>query len=1214
MGAAEVPQGTRRPGGWGRGARAVVAAVMLLPVAAGIASAQQAISTGTITGIVQDEQGLPIPGAVVEVTNLQTQERRSTVSNASGNFNVAALVIGRYKVSVTLAGFGTVERVDIPLQSNEIYNTGTVTMKAGITETVTVTADPIGVQTTTAVRTSVLDTSTIDSLVSRGRDPVRLLNSLPGVDPQLGGAAGAGLITGGTIGTNLPTMQGTAGFASYVAIDGVGSADGDTGFNNGITSMDAIQEIRVVMNSYTAEFGRNTGPQINVVTKSGGQRYSGSLSTYIRHEALNSNTLANERLGLPKPIARYYTGVGTLGGPVALPGAGKLKRTFFFYAREMWNTKQAATPNTKQMPTAAERSGDFSQTVQTNGTPFFIRDPLRSGACSATAGGPGCFPGNVIPADRIDPLGRSFLNIFPIPNFSDISVSNRQYNFADTDVPKVYRTLDQVTFDHNFTDNDRISVKYRHWRPNRESTTNTFGINSNWNHFRSQYAQKEDAVTANYTRTITGQLVSETSFGYRNTPEVAPVDTMPEPISKLQRGPNGLGALGSLYQTPTLNQLDLYPQLTFTGVPGMAPNVAWDARFPIDAIDLRWSLQNNLTWTAGRHLVKGGIYYEFNVNSEGFSATCFSGCLDFTSNNTTAAQNPFNTNHPYANALLGYYTTYAESNTRPFRGGQQWNLEWFVQDSWKVRSNLTLELGMRFASGTPWHLREDGWEGYNPPPGQRAAGWLADAYAAARNPLLYVPACAPPATTCAATARLAKNPLTGVILPNSVALIGQLVPNSGDFYNGLILDNDPRSENGTFQPNPGLRAQPRLGFSWDPTGRRQTAIRGGYGITEQLFDASGNFAGTFPSSVPVRLQPTLYYGSLSDLASVPAVFSPSPVTGWTYTGGRTRMTHNFSIEVQQNIGFNTVVSAAYVANRQRGLVTTRDQNLVPEGARFDPKNADPTSATGASLPDAFLRPIPQFTTVTERTREGVTDYDSMQVTANHRLSGGVAFGTAYTLSKTKSLPGALTVFLDPYERLYGYDATDRRHIFSYQGSWHLPNGSALWNSAVGRALLDGWQLAGVGFWRSGTPTTATYTTTDAGGTDTMGGGDPVRISMVAGCDPSLSRGERSEERWFDTSCFIRTPVGSYGDSPVNNIRQPGNYNLDLSMSKTFALGRGQRLMFRADAYNALKVNTRTVNSAATFDPQGRQINSDFGRLALPTDEARQIELSLKYSF
>ena len=128
------------------------------------------------------------------------------------------------------------------------------------------------------------------------------------------------------------------------------------------------------------------------------------------------------------------------------------------------------------------------------------------------------------------------------------------------------------------------------------------------------------------------------------------------------------------------------------------------------------------------------------------------------------------------------------------------------------------------------------------------------------------------------------------------------------------------------------------------------------------------------------------------------------------------------------------------------------------------------------------------------------------MTANHRLSGGLAFGTAYTLAKTMSMINALTVYLDPRERLYAYDDNDRRHILSFQGSWNLPNGSALWNSAVGRGLLDGWQLAGVGFWRSGTPSTVTYTTTDAGGTDTIGGGDPVRVSMVAGCDPILSRG------------------------------------------------------------------------------------------------------------
>ena len=868
------------------------------------------------------------------------------------------------------------------------------------------------------------------------------------------------------------------------------------------------------------------------------------------------------------------------------------------------------------MPTAAERNGDFSQTTQTNGTPFFIKDPLLPGACSATTGGPGCFANNVIPADRISSLGRAFLNIFPTPNFFDNSVSLRQYNFADTDIPDVYRSLDQVTLDHNFTDNDRVSVKYRHWRPNREATTGTFGINSNWNHFRSQYAQKEDAITVNYTKTLTSKLVSEISFGYRNTPEVAPVDSLPDPIAKLQREPNGFGALGSLYHTPTLNQLDLYPQLTFTGVPGMAPNVAWDARFPIDAIDLRWSLQNNMTWTAGRHLVKAGVYYEYNINSEGFSATCFSGCLDFTSTGTTAAQNPFNTNHPYANALLGYYTTYMESNTRPFRGGAQWNLEWFGQDSWKVHNNLTLELGVRFASGTPWHLLASGWKDYNPPPGERAAAYLAEAYNPSANPALYVPVCPAPATTCAATARLAKNPITGQVLPNSVALIGQLVPDSGDFYNGVIRDNDPRSNSGTFQDNPGIRAQPRLGFSWDPTGRQQTSIRGGYGITEQLFDASGSYAGTFPSMVPVRLQPTLFYGSLSDLASVPSVFSPSPVTGWTQTGGRTRMTHNFSIEVQQNVGFNTVVSAAYVANRQRGLLTTRDKNLVPEGARFDPKNVDPTSATRASLPDAFLRPIPQFTTVNERTREGLRQ---LRLAAGDRqpsperragVRHGVHAGEDHEHDQTRSPSTSIRASgcMPTTPAIAGTSSRSRDRGTCRRAARCGTARSAAPSSTAGSSPAS---ASGAAACRRRPPTRRPTPMA----ADTIGGGDPVRISLVDGCSPILSRGERSEERWFDTSCFFRTPVGSYGNSPLNNIRQPGNTNVDLSMSKTFPIGsHGHRLQFRADAYNAFRVTTRTVNVAAQYDPLGNQVNSDFGRLALPTDEARQIELSLKYSF
>jgi hypothetical protein len=237
------------------------------------------------------------------------------------------------------------------------------------------------------------------------------------------------------------------------------------------------------------------------------------------------------------------------------------------------------------------------------------------------------------------------------------------------------------------------------------------------------------------------------------------------------------------------------------------------------------------------------------------------------------------------------------------------------------------------------------------------------------------------------------------------------------------------------------------------------------------------------------------------------------------------------------------------------------------------------------------------------------------VTANRRMSSSIAGGLAYTLGKTKGMTGTLTSVLDPRTRNYGYitgNSGDRRHILSFNWSWNLPKGSRVLDTAVMRGALDGWQLAGVGFVRSGLPSLVTYTTTDAGGTDTMGGGDAVRVTMLSGCNPFLSGSERTETRYFNTSCFVRTPRGEWGtNQPV--VRQPGNKNLDLSLSKSFHMGT-KTLQVRADAYNALSVTTRTVTTAAQFDATGNQVNSDFGRLALPTDEARQVELSLKWIF
>ena len=414
-----------------------------------VADAVAQITVGTVTGVVRDDQKLALPGATIELLNEQTGDVRQTVSNESGVFVISAVPQGRHTLKVAFAGFKTVEQRGIQLRAGETFDAGTLILGLGqVTEMVSVTAETAVVQTASAERRSVLEAEQLDSLIARGRDPMALLNLLPGVTPTTGTSS-----LGGQIGAPTPVIAGQLGNASGMRVDGMVSSDPDTGFNNSPMSMDAIAEMVVVLNGLQAEFGRNTGPQLNIVSKSGTQQFHGTLAMYVRNEGLNANSFFNNRLGLPKQVARYQTGTGTLGGPV--PFGGLRQRLFFFYNREMWRTKepsgQGASSWTTTMPTPAERQGDFSQSLQPNGQLRIIRDPLT--------GQP--FQGNRIPADRISPTGQAILNLFKEPNFFDRSVSNGNFNYRAQSPSDQRKTLDHVKLDFNATNKDRLSLLVR---------------------------------------------------------------------------------------------------------------------------------------------------------------------------------------------------------------------------------------------------------------------------------------------------------------------------------------------------------------------------------------------------------------------------------------------------------------------------------------------------------------------------------------------------------------------------------------------------------------------------------------------------------------------------------------------------------------------------------------------------------------------------------
>ena len=316
----------------------------MLAVALGHATpapAQQ-LTTGTITGIVQDDQGLRMPGVTVEIKNEQTNDVRTTVSNEVGLFTMPALPLGQYSLKLVVEGFATVERLGIQLRSGEVYNAGTITLSVGaLTQTTTVYAESAVVQTANAEKNSILEARAIESLVARGRDPLNLLRTMPGVQADLNTAS-----LGATNGAAVPNIGGL--LRSTVMLDGMIANDADTNAHVSIINIDAIAEIKVVSSGMAAEYGRSGGAQISFTSKSGTRQFHGSAAFFKRHDDLNATPLINKNNNLPKPYYRYNTLTGTLGGPVYIPNllTGLRDKMFFFYhARGVGEPGTAGRPH-----------------------------------------------------------------------------------------------------------------------------------------------------------------------------------------------------------------------------------------------------------------------------------------------------------------------------------------------------------------------------------------------------------------------------------------------------------------------------------------------------------------------------------------------------------------------------------------------------------------------------------------------------------------------------------------------------------------------------------------------------------------------------------------------------------------------------------------------------------------------------------------------------
>ncbi|OLB61956.1 MAG: hypothetical protein AUI11_07450 [Acidobacteria bacterium 13_2_20CM_2_66_4] len=1091
--------------------RLLVLTLLALASSAAVLFAQSV--SGSVSGTVVDQTRQVLPGATVTLLNEQTGDSRAIQPSDVGAFVFPAVQPGVYTVRIELSGFSPFERKNTVVPANEQLSIGAVQLNVGnLSETVTLTAQGTIVQTASSDRSALITSNQLEMVADRGRDVVSLLRILPGVAYSTPTDA-----PGGNFGTTTPNINGNRATWNTMTVDGVvGNDMGSPQVFSSSINFDAIGEVQVELNNYRA---------------------AGA----------------------------------TIGGPVPIPKVSSSRdKLFFFYSFDGMKSLNPRPLQQVTVPTAAERAGDFSQSLDQNGRLIVIRDPLTAQP----------FAGNIVPSSRIDRNGQALLGLFPLPNALDPNVTKRAYNYNFQESLDVPKRQNVVRLDYHPSSKDAFYSRVSTWYGDNKGYNVAAG-GAAWGLVKLHYLFTDDSGVFNYTRVVSNTIVNEASVSVHHSTENGPPLSDSE-LGRIQKNQIGFG-LGQLF--PSINPLGIIPQVAFgSAIPNVA-NVTYDGRTPLTGDDRLFSVNDTLTMARGKHTLKLGAYVEHARNEEGPTAT-FAGRFDFSRDTNNAAD----TGYPYANALLGQFTNYTESTTRPGGGGLANTFEFFAQDTWRTTQKLTFDYGVRLAGYTHWVHESGG-----------ASAFSLERYDASKAPRLYVP-------TLVNGVRLGRDPVTGAAVP--AVLIGAFVPGTGDLNNGIVLATDSSYPSG-FKNRPPILPEPRVGFAYDINGDGKTAVRGSLGIFHNT-RMSGNVNWQATRNPPLQLNPQIFYGTMDTLLQSSGFNFPSDAQGFERET-RTPTLYSYSIGVQRNVGWGTVVDAAYVGSRSRNLLQTQNLNIVPYGARFAAQNQDPTRP-GSPLPDNFFRPDPGYANVWFFENTGKADYNALQIQANRRFSQGLQFGAAYTFSRSRDFTsnnetgtGAnmqVATYQDPAAWNYGLSSYDQPHVAVINYTWDLPKASARWNNAVARALLDNWQISGLTTFASGNPVNVTFTTTDAA--DITGGGDTIRytqapigsgVPLLIG-DPNLPSDQRSLLAWFNTSAFARPARGNAGTSPKDVVRGPGINNSDITLFKNIPLASGRRrLQLRWEIYNVFNhTQFSTVDSAARFDPQGNQVNARFGQV------------------
>ena len=1124
---------------------------------------------GTIVGTVADSANALVPNAQLTLTSSATGAVRTGQSNDAGLFRFLDLGPGEYSLRIAAKGFKEHDITGIALASSETRDLGTITLQLGaLTEAISVTADPTPVQTASSERGGVIDGVQLTDMALKGRDAMGFLALVPGVVDS-----NTSRDTSNALSMYQISVNGQISNKKNVMIDGVTSMDWGGNYSTFMMpNLETIAEIRVLTSVPQAEFGRQNGGNVNIITKSGSTTFHGSGYWNRRHENMTANTFFNNRSAAPRPIYRYTMFGYSIGGPIYIPKTFNTGRQkfFFFVSEEFTKMRTPSTTSTANMPTAAERSGDFSQSVDSLGKLIPITDSIT--------GAP--FPGNIVPKGRINSIGQGIMNLLPLPNGYVNPAPGQQYsaNFMANDTGYNKRRSDMARIDILPKSNMNLFV-----RAGRDvnDTMAPFQIGPGLGGrvtFQPGYV-----FTARLIHTLSQTMVNEASFGlghnnygfYHTVPDSAYYRTASLDPPALRTTPLVYCANAdpqSCYNLPK----PYLPRVSFSG--GSLTNPASfnpGSMTPYKNSNDNTVVTDNFSVVVGNHSIKAGIYVEKNVKTEPDSGVFYMGYYNFGRN----SNNPLDSNYGYANALLGTFGSYSEGSNTLMPHFYSWNTEGYVQDSWRVGRRLTLDLGVRWVHQGVYHDDQNTLSGFYP-----------QLWNAAQAPRLYWPA-----TVGGQSVALDK--ATGnTTYP---VLVNTIVPGSGNVADGMHVNG--LTGKGDFYKSPFVVFTPRIGFAWDPFGDGKTAVRGSFGQFTNLYH-SGLLADTQYAAPPVQYNPTIYYSTFNQVAQAGGAAAFSATAGSGMYGDQVNLT------IQRNVGFHTVVDLAYVGNFDRHALQLTDLNPIPLRAYADSANV----VGGREVNTDLLRTAyPGMSSLNYQSASlSSLNYHALQAQAQHRLSHGLQFGLSYTFSKALGTQG-WDAYHNQRQWFYGPVSNDRTHNVSVSYTYLLPSSGS--RTAIVRHLLDNWLFSGVTMFQTGAPVTPSCSSVDSG----IAFSDPSLTGGGARCMQTADPNAYQQDFYhnFNTSAFTLAAPGTFGNIGLGTLRQPAWSNWDMTLEKRLRLGQSEKrlLRFRIEAYNVFNhAEFSSIGSSLSLR-NGVNTSTTYGAYT-NTRPPRQMSTTLRFEF